>query len=911
MDYPDTLNNNNYASKSQKFDDLLAEGISFIQKFSGNNWTDYNYHDPGITILEQLCFAITDLGYKSHFRIEDILMYGVDDFDFENDNLFIRPEKIFSSNISNVNDYRKILIDSIPEINNAWIDIIDGNKHNIDGIFNIKLQLKDHLVKDLNNKVIDKTKNIILKHRVLSTDLNEVIILKKDIISIGCNVIIDSFCVGEEILAKIFIKIEKRLNEKAKYVGLDFFENKDIPTDEIYQGVETKNGIILDSSLYEKTNQIFVSELIEIIKNIEGVLNIKDFEIFKNGIKIFDDIITFSDSFYPSFEDIDTYFSDNSEGEINFIRNNSNYEIDSTIFSQLYDSQSANNINTFSKTNVSNSINKGRFLLEQISNYYSVINEFPTIYGLKENELSSDSSDLRIAQMKQLKSYLLLFDQILNNYLAQLVNIRKLFSTQNLGQTYFTQIPLDISGMSEIVKTNDLDKYKLNINKAIEDEVSFIKRRNKFIDHILSRFGESYNSELLKKIYQDNNPELPEIKCDLYAINCKINYLKNIALLGKNRNKGQDFVNIDSNKENKSGLETRLRLLLDIGFDNNFIDDDKRYKTFNFKEKFKWSIIEISIKNGPNVNVLSLPNSCYKNDEVNFYLRNYTQFKDLFINAIKKKSFNILNDGDKYILIYNNKEISNPVKIFESSKRSNCLNKINYINNKIKNLNKRSEDLIILENILFRPINNDRFLINILIDQGKEIFKSSKMDEFSNLNETREDLKLILSDRSNYTIHKANSDINKFMISVYDIMDKKILISSNYFDKKIDAKNFIDDFIENYLLKSKFTIDINSSATGTNIFPDNFNFSNEINIIFPSWPKRFQNIEFKKYISKVVDDFVPANINYNIHYLNFKSFQEISKTFSKWKVLKSDGDKASIDNLSLQIVQFLIREINV
>ena len=138
MDYPDTLNNNNYASKSQKFDDLLAEGISFIQKFSGNNWTDYNYRDPGITILEQLCFAITDLGYKSHFRIEDILMYGVDDFDFENDNLFIRPEKIFSSNISNVNDYRKILIDSIPEINNAWIDIIDGNKHNIDGIFNIK-----------------------------------------------------------------------------------------------------------------------------------------------------------------------------------------------------------------------------------------------------------------------------------------------------------------------------------------------------------------------------------------------------------------------------------------------------------------------------------------------------------------------------------------------------------------------------------------------------------------------------------------------------------------------------------------------------------------------------------------------------------------------------------------------------
>ena len=37
------------------------------QKFSGEKWTDYNYHDPGITLLEQICYAITDLGYKSNF----------------------------------------------------------------------------------------------------------------------------------------------------------------------------------------------------------------------------------------------------------------------------------------------------------------------------------------------------------------------------------------------------------------------------------------------------------------------------------------------------------------------------------------------------------------------------------------------------------------------------------------------------------------------------------------------------------------------------------------------------------------------------------------------------------------------------------------------------------------------------
>ena len=37
-------------------------------------WTDYNVHDPGITILEALCYAITDLGYRMGWRIEDILV---------------------------------------------------------------------------------------------------------------------------------------------------------------------------------------------------------------------------------------------------------------------------------------------------------------------------------------------------------------------------------------------------------------------------------------------------------------------------------------------------------------------------------------------------------------------------------------------------------------------------------------------------------------------------------------------------------------------------------------------------------------------------------------------------------------------------------------------------------------------
>ena len=55
-----------YDSKSLDYDLLLQQGIDLIQQFSGNQWTDFNYHDPGITFLEQICYALTDLGYKSN-----------------------------------------------------------------------------------------------------------------------------------------------------------------------------------------------------------------------------------------------------------------------------------------------------------------------------------------------------------------------------------------------------------------------------------------------------------------------------------------------------------------------------------------------------------------------------------------------------------------------------------------------------------------------------------------------------------------------------------------------------------------------------------------------------------------------------------------------------------------------------
>src|SRR5262245_29599426 len=52
---------------------LRARGLEYIQQLSGRIWTDHLLHDPGITTLELLCYALTDLAYRTGFGVADLL----------------------------------------------------------------------------------------------------------------------------------------------------------------------------------------------------------------------------------------------------------------------------------------------------------------------------------------------------------------------------------------------------------------------------------------------------------------------------------------------------------------------------------------------------------------------------------------------------------------------------------------------------------------------------------------------------------------------------------------------------------------------------------------------------------------------------------------------------------------------
>ncbi len=77
---------------------LREQGIKYLQKLGPRDWTNFNAHDPGITILEILCFAITDLSYRLGFDIADLLSPDV--------SLPVLDKTVFSFN--GIDDYVEV-----------------------------------------------------------------------------------------------------------------------------------------------------------------------------------------------------------------------------------------------------------------------------------------------------------------------------------------------------------------------------------------------------------------------------------------------------------------------------------------------------------------------------------------------------------------------------------------------------------------------------------------------------------------------------------------------------------------------------------------------------------------------------------------------------------------------------------
>ncbi len=117
LDNQEIIDESNLYVQTEDFNFIREKALSYIQQLSSDTWTDHNLHDPGITILEAISYALTDIGFRMNFAIPDLMTSSNGDFA---KNSFFFPDQIFPSRPVTLNDYRKLLVD-IPLIRNAWL----------------------------------------------------------------------------------------------------------------------------------------------------------------------------------------------------------------------------------------------------------------------------------------------------------------------------------------------------------------------------------------------------------------------------------------------------------------------------------------------------------------------------------------------------------------------------------------------------------------------------------------------------------------------------------------------------------------------------------------------------------------------------------------------------------------------
>lgn len=73
---------------------LQKRTLDELQRLSGEVWTDFNPHDPGMTTADIANYALTEVDYKLGFKLQDYLTDPKGNFVPERYGLFL-PEEVY------------------------------------------------------------------------------------------------------------------------------------------------------------------------------------------------------------------------------------------------------------------------------------------------------------------------------------------------------------------------------------------------------------------------------------------------------------------------------------------------------------------------------------------------------------------------------------------------------------------------------------------------------------------------------------------------------------------------------------------------------------------------------------------------------------------------------------------------
>lgn len=592
---------------------LRDYGLEYIRKIGSRYWTDFNVHDPGVTILEALTLAVSDLSYRSSARMADLLTRkGGRQVSLEG--TMFPADVILANAPTTEEDYRKLMLENIPGIRNIWFKPVEktfgipyvakrlefGTGH-LKGCYHVLVELEDfgilfekewhfpvgvdesdhapesvYLDKDNYEKLYRHAiKRLFLQHRNLCEEILDIQFIRPVQVGLSARLEIESGVDMLSILQKIYDRVYDYVSPTISFHTVGELLSSGRKPQDIF-GVRTPSLGYIDReelAAFHRKRVLYISDIIAILMGIEGVRSVRmarfiventargaRVEVRDNGRIL--DISRAPDLSFALVPD----FLRNRRLEMDVFVNSIVFSMNGLAFLPPTP-QGEVGIRVKTKADERVPLPAGFSTAMPVpegsyrgsDRYFSFQNLFPATYRMGMDTLPESAGNLRKAERLQLKAYLTFFDQILSDYLAQLDRFLDLLSVDagnpSSGETYFhgRLTDDDIEDVSEVLF--GYPDYFVPSESMMDN----LTRKNEVLDHLLSRFAESFAEYASLEFIRSNASDIRVIREN---VEDKKRFLGDYPRISALRSCGVDW----TGKGMVSGAERRI--MRRLGIDN-------------------------------------------------------------------------------------------------------------------------------------------------------------------------------------------------------------------------------------------------------------------------------------------------------------------------------------------------------
>lgn len=633
---------------------LQAQTLEEVQRLAGRVWTDYNVHDPGITVGDIANYALAELDYKLGFPLADYCVEKGGPFSPGRFGLF-PPEEAYTTQPVTVEDYRRLFLSNIPDIDDVHL-VCDTKT----GGYTVRVLLSPFEEED-GQKVCDKIKSLYNRHRNLCEFLSgEVEIIETDKLEFHAEFEIELGADAAVVLARLYATILRYLSGSVRLSTPDEAATSGIAPEEWLEGLTDAVRPVIPE--LQQTEH----ELYKQLREVKGVRSFTTCYLMKDG----EPQTCFTQDFGIQLP------SRKEELHVRIRQGRFEVEPDLATFrtrlETLYrSSRRRQSIRNEEEKEYHWPLPDATY--RDIFTHESIIHDFPVCYRLSEKEKQEETA---------FESYLKLYDRVIREGLSEANVLPRLLSletedaailsdrrTRELKKTY-----LDF--LDRLYGVESHPAWLAEENGYGETEEDTLRRRMDFLRHAACLTGNrSRARNVLPEEKTSDTPVIKEWFCRLLGLESNDEHAVSNVLPKYN-------LRIVERKAGKS-LAERLDSLL---IDERMLEEDK---------------VE------PVIYEELAAGEAEKLDEYNRMLEELEYFNenrisgDLFRGGTDLASYRTVQLGaEEYVLLYRNRERSGWTSLGRADSRERLNTMGNTLRRFLCELNRACETVYVMEPVL-------------------------------------------------------------------------------------------------------------------------------------------------------------------------------------------------------------------